>query len=85
MYHSKLFDDHTHKATVDLDDVNRYGTSIDLITFEKGFCRNPLLENTLLAYGFLNKDIEITQYGLWSKLLFSSYIMLQKLPKHLDI
>ena len=76
---TNFFDDHTHKSTIDLDEVDKYGYSVGLITFEKGFCRNPFLENILLSYGLLHEDMELTQYGLWSKLFFSSYIMLQKL------
>ena len=71
-------DDHTHVETVDLDEVCDYAKAVNLMTLEKGYCRNPLLEDFLLSFGYQHKDAEISQYGLWSKLIFSSYVVLQK-------
>jgi len=73
-----FLDDHTHVNTVDLDKVNEYASGLGLVTLEKGYCKSPLLENTLLSYGYHKQDQEASQYGLWSKLMFSSYIILQK-------
>lgn len=71
-------DDFTHVETVDLDEVGDFSSEFNLITLEKGFCKIPFLENTLLSGGLQNKDAELCQYGLWSKLLFSSYLILCK-------
>ena len=74
-----FFDDHTHIAPVDLDEIGAYVNPLNLMTLEKGYCRNVFLENLLLSYGHQKNDMEVSQYGLWSKLLFSSYIILQKM------
>ena len=68
-------DDLTHIKTVDLDEVGNFAMEYNILTLEKGYCKSPFLENLLLSFGLLNKDGETCQYGLWSKLLFSSYIM----------
>jgi SAM-dependent methyltransferase len=75
-----FLDDHTHTATVDIDEVNTFvNDEFDIIAVEKGYCTSPLLENTLLSFGYQSQDLELTQYGLWSKLMFSSYGIFQKL------
>jgi SAM-dependent methyltransferase len=74
-----FFDDATHVAPVDLDEVGAYSNSIDCMVLEKGYCRSIYLEDQLLSFGRANNDMEASQYGLWSKLLFSSYIMIQKM------
>jgi SAM-dependent methyltransferase len=74
-----FFDDGTHVEPVDLDKAGAYINSIDCVVLEKGYCRSIYLEDQLLSYGYQNKDMEVSQYGLWSKLLFSSYIVLQKM------
>jgi ubiquinone/menaquinone biosynthesis C-methylase UbiE len=71
-------DDFTHVETVDLDEVGDFSSEFNLITLEKGICKIPFLENTLLSAGLQQRDAELCQYGLWSKLLFSSYLMLCK-------
>ena len=71
-------DDLTHVETVNLDEVGSFADDLNIITLEKGFCKNPFLENLLLSFGVQNKEAETCQYGLWSKLLFSSYIRLYK-------
>ena len=73
-----FYDDSTHLKVVDLDEVSAYAETKNMITVEKGFCRNPFLEDYLIAAGLKLKDSEITSYGLWSKLLFASYVVLQK-------
>lgn len=75
---TNFFDDGTHTQIVDLDILNEYANSLGFVSLEKGFCKSPFLEDMLLSYGHLHKDEEVSQYGLWSKLLFSSYIILQK-------
>ena len=74
-----FLDDHTHVKTVDLDVVCDHAGRFNVVVLEKGFCRTPFLENTLLSFGSQYNDVEIAQYGLWSKLIFSSYVMLQKI------
>jgi len=74
-----FMDDHTHVETVDLDEVNDYAIGFNMISLEKGYCKNPLLEDILLSFGHRFKDPEAAQYGLWSKLMFSSYMILQKM------
>jgi len=74
-----FFDDGTHVAPTDLDEVGTYGNAHGIMTLEKGYCRSVYLEDFLLSYGYENNDMEVSQYGLWSKLLFSSYIVLQKM------
>jgi ubiquinone/menaquinone biosynthesis C-methylase UbiE len=74
-----FFDDNTHVLPVDLDEVGVYGDKIGLMTLEKGYCKSIYLEDILLSYGRDHKDAEVSQYGLWSKLFFSSYIVLQKI------
>jgi len=71
-------DDSTHVDTVDLDEVGEFANNFNLITLEKGYCKIPLLEHKMLSSGMLNRDAELCQYGLWSKLLFSSYVILCK-------
>jgi SAM-dependent methyltransferase len=73
-----FMDDHTHVEPVDLDDVNDYVVGLNIISLEKGYCKNPFLEDILLSFGYQFKDPEASQYGLWSKLMFSSYVILQK-------
>jgi len=74
-----FLDDLTHVETVDLDNVCDYAAGFNITASEKGFCRSPFLENHLLSFGWQHNDAEITQYGLWSKLIFSSYVILQKI------
>jgi len=71
-------DDLTHVETVDLDEVGNFALEHNILTLEKGYCKSPFLEDLLLSFGLLNKDAETCQYGLWSKLFFSSYIILYK-------
>jgi SAM-dependent methyltransferase len=74
-----FFDDGTHVEPVDLDKVAAYFNAIDGVVLEKGYCKSVYLEDQLLSYGHEHNDMEVAQYGLWSKLLFSSYIVLQKM------
>jgi len=74
-----FYDDNTHVATTDLDEAAAYANSLTLITLEKGYVRNVHFEDLLLSYGYKHNDMEASQYGLWSKLLFSSYLILQKM------
>jgi len=74
-----FMDDHTHVEPVDLDEVNDYANGLNIVALEKGFCRNPFLEDILLSFGHRFQDPQASQYGLWSKLIFSSYIVLQKI------
>lgn len=74
-----FFDDGTHVEPVNLDEVGNYVKAINCMTLEKGYCRSIYLEDELLAYGHKHTDMEVAQYGLWSKLLFSSYIVIQKM------
>jgi SAM-dependent methyltransferase len=74
-----FFDDGTHVAPVDLDEVGSFINAIDCMVLEKGYCRSIFMEDQLLSFGHQNNDMEVSQYGLWSKLLFSSYIVLQKM------
>jgi SAM-dependent methyltransferase len=74
-----FFDDGTHIAPTDLNEVGSYGNANGFMILEQGYCRSVFLENYLLSYGHKHNDIEVSQYGLWSKLLFSSYIVLQKM------
>ena len=74
-----FFDDNTHVEPVDLDEVGVYFNSIDCAVLEKGYCKNIYLEDQLLSFGHKHNDTEVAQYGLWSKLLFSSYIVIQKI------
>jgi SAM-dependent methyltransferase len=74
-----FMDDHTHVETVDLDEVNDYASGFNAVALEKGYCRNPFLEDILLSFGHHHNDLATSQYGLWSKLIFSSYIILQRI------
>jgi SAM-dependent methyltransferase len=74
-----FFDDNTHVEPTDLDEVSRYGKELGFMVVEGGYCKNVYLENMLLSYGYEHNDIEVCQYGIWSKLLFSSYIVMQKM------
>ena len=74
-----FFDDKTHVEPVNLDEVGTYANSVDCMVLEKGYCRSIYLEDQLLSFGHKHNDQEVAQYGLWSKLLFSSYIVIQKM------
>lgn len=74
-----FFDDNTHVATTDLDEAGAYANTLNMITLEKGYVRSVYFEDMLISYGLKHKDQEASQYGLWSKLLFSSYLILQKM------
>jgi SAM-dependent methyltransferase len=74
-----FYDDITHTTIVDLNQVDNFAESIGMLSIEKGFCRNRYLEDELISFGYHNRDQEVTTYGLWSKLLFASYIALQKI------
>jgi SAM-dependent methyltransferase len=74
-----FFDDDTHVEPVDLQQVSTFGNELGFITLEGGYCKSIYLENILLSYGHKHNDQEVCQYGLWSKLLFSTYIVLQKI------
>lgn len=74
-----FYDDNTHVAPTDLDEAAAYANTINMITLEKGYVRNIHFEDLLLSYGLKHKDGEASQYGLWSKLMFSSYLILQKM------
>ena len=43
-----------------------------------GIIENTFLENDLLSLGMKNDDIELTTYGMWSKLKFAQYAIFQK-------
>jgi SAM-dependent methyltransferase len=77
-----FYDDPTHINPVNLDVVSAYCEAKNMIPLEKGYCKNPFLEDFLLTTGIRQNNPELTTYGLWSKLLFSSYIILQKSPKN---
>jgi SAM-dependent methyltransferase len=74
-----FFDDSTHVEPTDLGKVSSFGQELGFMSVEGGYCKNVYLENLLLSYGYEHNDIEVCQYGIWSKLLFSSYIVLQKM------
>jgi SAM-dependent methyltransferase len=74
-----FYDDNTHTEIVDLNNVDSFSESIGLLSIEKGFCKNNYLQDELISLGYRTKDPETTTYGLWSKLMFASYIVLQKL------
>lgn len=74
-----FYDDQTHTTPTDIDEVGTFGNTNGFMVLEKGYCRSIYLEDALISYGYKHKDAEASQYGLWSKLLFSSYIVLQKM------
>ncbi|MEO7801837.1 MAG: class I SAM-dependent methyltransferase [Ginsengibacter sp.] len=73
-----FYDDSTHTVAVDLDDVKKHMTDIGYYTLNQGYCKSVFLEDALIQYGFHFRDEEVTSYGIWSKLLFASGILLQK-------
>ncbi|HAU37825.1 MAG TPA: hypothetical protein DCX07_08925 [Phycisphaerales bacterium] len=73
-----FFDDATHKRTFDRPELwallERHGFRI----LHGGAIRNRFLEDELFTFGYTHRDQELTTYGVWSKLSWAQYLVVER-------
>lgn len=75
---SNFYDDKTHLKIYSLDSIKNLFGEHGFYTISEGIIFNPFLEDLLLKEGEKLKDPEIYTYGIWLKIRFASYIILEK-------
>ena len=74
---SSFFDDRTHLDTYSADGWAEQFRQQGFKLRQYGIIRNPYLEEELLSLGVKTNDRELMTYGLWSRLCWAQYLVLE--------
>ena len=72
-----FFDDSTHRRTFSMNELRDLTESSGFRTMETGIIRNRFAEDTLMIQGASHSDEELCTYGIWSRLGFAHYIVVE--------
>ncbi len=74
-----FFDDSTHRRTFGLGELRSLTEAAGYRIIETGTIRNRFVEDTLMIQGAAHKDEELSTYGIWSRLGFAHYVIVEAL------
>jgi SAM-dependent methyltransferase len=72
-----FFDDSTHRRTFSLNELTDLARAARFRPVETGEIRSRYVEDALLRFGRTHKDEEVSTYGVWSKLGFAHYVIIE--------
>ncbi|MGA9120910.1 MAG: methyltransferase domain-containing protein [Bacteroidota bacterium] len=72
-----FFDDSTHRRTFGLAELVDIAEEARFRVVSSGSIRHRYVEDALLLHGLLHKDEELSTYGVWSRLGFAQYVIVE--------
>ncbi|MBE6035712.1 MAG: glycosyltransferase [Clostridiales bacterium] len=77
---TNFYENSTHIQTYDTDEIFKmFCAEGNYKLVNSGNIRNPLMEDILIKYGIENMESEATTYGVWSKLGWANFVILEKI------
>ncbi len=72
-----FFDDSTHRRTFSFNELRTIAEGAGFKVVEGGRVRNRYAEDSLMIQGAAHKDEELCTYGIWSRLGFAHYVVVE--------
>ncbi len=72
-----FFDDSTHRRTFSQNELRTLAESTGYRMLDSGTIRNRFAEDTLMIQGASHNDEELCTYGIWSRLGFAHFVVVE--------
>ena len=72
---TNFFDDASHLNSTDLSSASDALEQAGYFSEERGYWRNPFIEDELILEGLRNADPFLTTMGIWMRTMFSQYVV----------